>query len=989
MAPVLSIGKVTAANAGYWEDAVAKGREDYYSGAGEAPGQWVGRADLLSRDAGTTATAVDSALLLSALSAPDGTVLGRKVTDRVKTAADGTKQSLKAVNAHDLTFSAPKGVSTLWAVGDPDLQAAVEDSHNEAIAVTLGWIDRHVIFTRSGAGGVNVEDTDGLVGIQYQHRTSRSLDPQLHGHVIVANIARTSVDGVWRRLDGRAIFASAKPAGMIYQAALRAGMSARTGVEFGKVDENGQADVLGVDAGLIKMFSKRAAVIDARLDAWTEDFTARNARPPTPTERRTAAETIVLATRPPKPKGAYATSSLHGRWRTEAQAAGFDVDAMIADVCGRTTRPTVSVPSGDAAVAEVSRLNASWTPAKLAGVVARGTFASSAAEVVEVVETITAAALESAAVVELTATADDDDDGVRRRRDGRRVDEAPTAVKYASTQHLQREHIVMGWGQIEASKYEDRPVDVEGLDAGQAAAATRIVNEHRPLHVVIGPAGAGKTTMLTRAVDAWRTDGVAVFGVAPASTAAAQLGKGAGVEHDTLAKFIKDHCGKTPAKTMPAGSVVICDEAAMASTNDLYELAIISRRHSLRVVLVGDHKQLAAVEPGGMFEALAATDTVAVSELDQIHRFNNTWEADASKRLRAGDGDVVDVYNDQGRIDVHAGRDSTLDALADAATADLLAGIDTLTMAHANRDVVDLNDRITSRLIDAGQLPAQPMVTIAGKDWRLGEHVVTRRNDRQLTATGGDWVRNGDRWRIDMAYGPKALGLVNLDDGRTQRVDADYIAINVERGYAITVHRAQGATVDRGQLYTTPNMPAAALYVGLTRGRQDNRAHLHADHDPIDDHQAEADLNRTAFDPLNTMRTTISRIDDHAAAISVQRQHAHNIRVTKQPIATREQRAARNWWGINAATLPALAQAKLAGHTDTIVDTLATDGAPTHSVVRARVRTAAEQIDWRVFDAANVFVQRLTDPANTAVPLQGNSDAANAAHHGLAPSHER
>lgn len=886
---MLSVGKVTAANAGYWQDAVAQGREDYYSGAGEAPGQWVGRADQLGRIAGETVTAVESALLLEALSAPDGTVLGQKVSTKVTNAGTPLEKTLHPVTAHDLTFSAPKGVSTLWAVGGDRVGAEIEAAQTAAIDAVLGWLDRNAMFTRTGKDGVNVADVDGLIGIVYRHRTSRALDPQLHDHVLVANIGRTSRDGKWRRLDGRALYKAAKQAGMIYQAALRAELVKRLGVEFGRVDDNGQADIVGIDERLIDRWSTRGKEIDARLDAWTEEFAVANDRAPTPTERRTAHQTIVLATRPPKPQGSHATDTLHDRWTSEARAAGVDVEAMVNDVCGRQ-RPDRARPSADAAVVEVARLQAAWTPAQLAGTVARGLQGMpDAATVVAVVEKITADALASAAVVELTATEQPDND-IGRRRDGRRVDEVPTAIRFASSQHLQLEHEVIEWAARPQQEHRFEAVtaaDVAGLDSSQAVAAAALVRSVRPVHLVVGPAGAGKTTMLARAVDMWRRDGIDVVGMAPAAGAATKLGEGAGVSHDTLDMFLKQQRNALPASAlregmtssarMRSGSVVLVDEAAMASTAQLHALATIATRDRLRVVLVGDHRQLAAVEVGGMFEAIAAdtSGNVSVLELDHIHRFNESWEADASTRLRAGDTTVVDEYNQRGRIDIHPGRDAALDQLADTAATDLINGVDTLTMAHRNVDVADLNDRIVDRLVDAGHLPAWTVPT-AGREWRLGEHVVTRRNDRKLSTTTADWVRNGDRWTIELLHGDEGgLTLNSLDEpGRHLRVHADYMINNLERGYATTVHRAQGATVDRGQLYTTPNMPAAALYVGLTRGRKDNQIHTHTDHDHVDDHQAEADLERTAPDPLDPIRTTVGRIDDGQAAITVHRKHA-------------------------------------------------------------------------------------------------------------------
>ena len=149
---MLSVGKVGPANAGYYQSAVVRGAEDYYGADGEVPGRWVGRADLVGAVAGSLATAVDAGLLLEAKCGPDGRRLGATVVTE------------RSVTAFDLTFSAPKSVSVLYALGDARVVAAVEAAHTAALLQSVASLSPRIAYTRSGHAGVAVVDAEGVLG---------------------------------------------------------------------------------------------------------------------------------------------------------------------------------------------------------------------------------------------------------------------------------------------------------------------------------------------------------------------------------------------------------------------------------------------------------------------------------------------------------------------------------------------------------------------------------------------------------------------------------------------------------------------------------------------------------------------------------------------------------------------------------------------------------------------------------------------------------
>jgi len=194
---VLSVSKLGAGQEGYYLDSVAQGVEDYYLGHGETPGRWMGSASaLLGLD--REVDAPDLRAVLEGRSPGDGTRLIQARKDRAP--------------GFDLTFSAPKSVSVLFGLGDPDTVRAVRAAHDRSVDAALGWLEREACISRRGVDGVEHIAGDGFVAAGFVHRSSRAGDPQLHTHVLVANLTRCD-DGVWRTLHGGPLLWQARTAG--------------------------------------------------------------------------------------------------------------------------------------------------------------------------------------------------------------------------------------------------------------------------------------------------------------------------------------------------------------------------------------------------------------------------------------------------------------------------------------------------------------------------------------------------------------------------------------------------------------------------------------------------------------------------------------------------------------------------------------------------------------------------------------------------------
>jgi conjugative relaxase-like TrwC/TraI family protein len=822
---VLSIGKVGASNWRYYQNSVAAGLEDYYAGEGESPGRWMGRADLIGATLGADVTEAEASLLLAAKIAPDGTRLGRA-------------PSARSVNAFDATFSAPKSVSVLYALGDPGVILAVTQAQDAAVAAGLEYIDAHASFTRVGQGGHAVVDSDGLVAIAYRHRTSRALDPQLHDHVLVVNAVRAEHDGRWRTIDGRQLYRHAKAAGTVYQAALRSELMARLGVRFGPVSEHGQADIVGIDPELIAAWSKRSDDIEGELVDWVAEFTRREGRGPTPSEVGKAHKTITVATRDAKSDDASLdTETLRDRWAREARSMGLDVDAMITEACAHEAPTPNRVVDADQIIGDLTDARTNWSDAQLTQAIAARIVGGSAGDVIDTIEQLRDRILSHPELVELAPDTIDptaSSQGHRRRSDGRPVWVAPSAISYTTHTQLAREHDIADWATIRRSPVRLRPVSarVDGLDAGQAAAVTALTECPTNVATVVGPAGSGKTRMLAAAAEAWNRAGIDVFGLAPTAGAADQLTRGAGIRADTIDKLIHEHRhpnGPHAKYRLPPGTVVLIDEAGMVDTLRLWNYHQLATANQWRTVLVGDHQQLGSVDAGGMFAELATDPDIPTHHLTELHRFTQRWEANASLQLRQHDPAAVDLYERHGRLHAHRDLDTAIDQLARHAARLHNADVDALVLTHTRATTDRLNEAITQHLLDARHLDPNTAFDIAGRPFYPGQQVMARRNDRSihLTADPDDFVRNGDRYTI---HGPHALGglTVITRHGTIAPIPDRYIADgHLDIAYASTVHAAQGATVDETHTLATDTIGADALYVAMTRGRHNNHVHLH------------------------------------------------------------------------------------------------------------------------------------------------------------------
>ncbi|MEG3086743.1 Ti-type conjugative transfer relaxase TraA [Sphingomonas sp. PB4P5] len=341
------------------------------------------------------------------------------------------------------------------------------------------------------------------------------------------------------------------------------------------------------------------------------------------------------------------------------------------------------------------------------------------------------------------------------------------------------------------------------------------------LSVVVGYAGTGKSAMLGVAREAWESGGYDVRGAALSGIAAENLEGGSGIASRTIASM--EHQWGQGRELLDQNSVLVIDEAGMIGTRQMERVVSEAEKRGAKIVLVGDPEQLQSIEAGAAFRSVA--ERHGAVEITDIRRQHEDWERDATRHLATGrTGEAIQAYDDHDSVHEAASRDDAREALVDRWDRDRLANPDLsrIILTHTRDEVQALNEAARERLRAAGQFGED--VTIAtdlgSRDFAPGDRVMFLKNERELG------VKNGTLGTVESVS--RARMAVQLDNGRSVGFDTkDYS--QVDHGYAATIHKAQGMTVDRTHVLATPGMDSHSSYVALSRHREGMDLHYGKD----------------------------------------------------------------------------------------------------------------------------------------------------------------
>lgn len=771
---------------------------DYYlSPTGEpaqAPGKWLARADTLA-DLGIDGEPVDG---------PDFIALmeGRH---------PHSGEWLRSVGAGggrgggiDLTFSAPKSVSALWALGDETRRVQIESAHAAAVSQAIEHLREHVPTVRRKLDGHVIEEhAADLIAAEYRHTTARGAieggvpDPQLHSHVVITSAVRE--DGRTVAVASRPIFRSARELGAYYRSALAHELSERGfQIERGTGKDGRYFEIAGVPKGLRDAFSQRTREVERAA----ERFRAKWGRAPERGELRA----LKLENR--KAKALVTKGDLKRSW--EETAAPFSFHERQP----RDEHPARGFEQGPEAALEerierrLTEQAATFTPGELRAVALE----QSAGE------------LPPAAALTLTRTVIAE----------RRVLPLQGGLMTTLAQRAREQAIERRLSELAGAA--DRDVGEEARAIAGDEVAERIgarlgVEQERALLAIsgperaamlIGPAGTGKGVVIDAAARAEQLAGARTFGIAVAGDTAQRLGRESpALSRQTLT--LNSLVARAEHGSLDIGpdTTIYFDEAGMADSERLDNLTKIVVERGAKLVLIGDSAQLPSIGAGGMFERLEAV--LPRAELSEVRRTLDPDEQRAWADLRAGRSDrAMAHYYAKGRLHFSDTRDragehavNTWASLTEQHPLEEIA----LIADASNREIDRLNARAQHRRAERGEL-GELEVEIPGTHYGLREGDRVALAEQHREHGGGGRVENGERGEV---VDVSELGEVTVQfdvTGRTSTFAGEDLG-KLRLGYAQHIHRAQGATVTRTLVVTggwqTSKEPA---YVEASRARE-------------------------------------------------------------------------------------------------------------------------------------------------------------------------
>jgi Ti-type conjugative transfer relaxase TraA len=412
-------------------------------------------------------------------------------------------------------------------------------------------------------------------------------------------------------------------------------------------------------------------------------------------------------------------------------------------------------------------------------------------------------------------------------KDARGEDRFTTREMIEAEQRLHRAAELMA----ERERHEVRDRDREAALAlaerrglvlsGEQADALAHVTDGRDLGVVVGHAGTGKSAMLGVSREAWEAAGYQVRGVALSGIAAENLESGSGIASRTIASM--EHGWQQGRDLLTTRDVLVIDEAGMVGTRQLERVLSHAAVAGAKVVLVGDPQQLQAIEAGAAFRSIHERHGGA--EIGEVRRQREDWQRDATRDLATGKtANALETYRSHGMVHEAQTREQARGDLVEHWDRDRQASPDRsrIILTHTNDEVRALNEAARERMRAVGELGDEVRVTVerGARHFASGDRVMFLQNERGLG------VKNGTLGTVEQVNAQSMT--VRTDDSRSVQFDLkDYNKI--DHGYAATVHKAQGMTVDRAHVLATPGMDAHSSYVALSRHREGLELHYGRD----------------------------------------------------------------------------------------------------------------------------------------------------------------
>ena len=770
-------------------------RGDYYlTPDGEmvqAPGRWLSDPETLGRLGIQAGEPVDGADFIALMEGrhPDS---GRWL--RPEGAGGGRGGGI------DVTFSAPKSVSVVWALGDPWQRAQIEAAHARAVEQDTSYMRERVALVRRRRDGVVVEEhAKDLIAAEYRHTTARGVsgaqapDPQLHSHIVITGVIREDDDRIVA-VASRPVFRSAREVGAFYRSAL-AGELAREGyaVEQSTGKDGRYFEIAGVPRDLVQEFSKRSREVAHAA----ERFRARYGRAPERGELRN------LALENRRSKQLTTRADLQRVWQETGARHRFGPGEALRLLAHEP--PEVERAVEDRIEARLTEHHAVFDPGVLRAVALEQTAGEMSPDTAltvsrEMVRDRRVIPLEGGRMTTLAVRAQEQ--AIERR-----------AVTLAQPAERDVGDIARKSATREVAERIGAPLSHEQQQA------LRAITGPERLSILVGPAGTGKGVVIDTAARAEQLAGRNIVGIAVSGSTAERLGTDSpALAERTLTLDALVARANTGTIRVGPDTTIFLDEAGMVDHERLDALTELIERFGAKLIAIGDGKQLPSIGPGGMFDRLATHAPTA--ELEDIHRTLDPAEQKAWRALRCGEPEKAMAHY------LHHGQLYFRDTRDDAGEA-AVQRWHTLTQRHGIREVALIADSSKP-----GDRPPQRPCTAPTRTKRRTrtheiqlphQHYGLRQGDliaftTQHRPSGQPRVENGTRGEINAI---NERGVTITLDGSQRKIQlADEHLDSLRLAYAQHVYRQQGATVERSVIVTGGwQISKETAYVEASRAR--------------------------------------------------------------------------------------------------------------------------------------------------------------------------
>jgi Ti-type conjugative transfer relaxase TraA len=767
---------------------------------------------------------------------------------------DGTKMVQNAGAADmrvgmDLTFSAPKSVSVLWANASPELREQISQAQGAAVAEAMRYL-RDRVETRTSKNGAHREKPAALIFATFEHCDTREKDPNLHTHAVLSN-AVIREDGKTSAIEQKGLYDHKLAAGTTYRAHLAQQLR---GMGF-KLEEDkdnaGIFQVAGFDKNLEKHFSKRSEQIKAKVKETGMDSAQ--------SRRNHAGNTR-------KAKEEIDRPALFERWQTESAERGFDASKI--DALKEATPAPFEMPSTAKILERLTEHESFFEVKDLEQVLAEfGQYQDFDRQKMRDEILASPECAKRVWVNEKTGKTKNKKD--KENPHTRTVNTTATvytshalidleknALDSAAARSTETRHHLPA----ETVKNTIQRIEKESgftLRDEQREAVEHLTQKSGGVALLRGLAGTGKTTALKAVSEAYKAEGYKVHGATISAQAAQILSKETGLKGATIAQTLIDlDKGKT---TLTEKSVLLIDEAGMVGSRDFVRLQKHADAAGAKIIAVGDEKQLQAIASGGIFEALQRHAGIATADLKTITRQQDAQDREASKLLYEGRAEeALKIYEDKGHIKTHKSRDSLLIQLARDFAQDPSDINQKMIIASTRAEARLLNEQAREELKSAGKIEGDTLGMFENAD---GDTLEMSKGDRIIFKKNSPsrGIVNNMRGTVKECRqdGENSILKIECDDGKTREINTEEYS-DIRHGYAITGHASQGATVQKS--FVLFNRGASDLswgYVAMTRHK--DRVQLYAteaDRPDLAERFSKAALKGTTLDLKEYEQTT-------------------------------------------------------------------------------------------------------------------------------------